>query len=389
MPWTINGPTESDDPETFKYIQTIRKALRSPNRSLLNTYRKLVTAIVKDLLIWGVALVERQPGEANSQPFWLWVQPVYEFELDKEWRPDIEGIHPRFWHAPRNKNTGAYSHPDPAQWTPIKSDRLFMIQHRVRTDVCIAKSPVQCAYDDVATWLELHEYQNSTVSNPVRDYMICLLDSSQTEVRHFRQYWETEVRGSGTIPIVGGSVEVKKFGAKNDDELFLKYTEFLMGLIALEFNLSKREFGIDPHDNRSTFGPAADLSFQHAILPIAKCVVEEHLNQEVIQFYSKIDDINLILSDTEPRKESEEAQTAKTLFESQIIDRNEARSRVGADPLQEEKNGFMSELQPQGEVAPEPEQTQPPMPPKKSSPVQKIAASQKKKPQWVQLELFN
>lgn len=342
MPWTIIPPNpEGEDDEQKKKekekAKTLTKALKRPNREEHSLYTNFAKALIRDLLVLGVAIVERQEGAENYQPFWLWATPPEHIMLDPDWDPSQEGRLPRFWYC-QNQNLQSYKDSiNDKDWIPILNKNMFLIQHRAASDELFPPSPVRLAYEDVTTWLNLHRYQARTVSNPVRDYLIAIEDESPDSVEAFREYWRVNVVGSGEIPVIGGKVDVVKFGARNDEELFMKFSDYLAGLIALEFGLSKRDYGIDPHDNRSTMGPAADLSFQDAILPLASCLTE-NLSVNVIDFYAE--GYSLELTDTEPRKESEEAQTAKTLYEGELITKNEARRRIGEKPLVEGGDKF-------------------------------------------------
>jgi hypothetical protein len=83
-------------------------------------------------------------------------------------------------------------------------------------------------------------------------------------------------------------------------------------------------------DNRATAGVAADATFADAILPMAKCI-EEHFNIEVVDYYEP--GFFIEYTDSEPRGEKEEADTANQLFTGNVISRNEARARVGEESL--------------------------------------------------------
>lgn len=333
MPWTIAPPEElSDDKGARQKAIELTKALSRPNHSDHELYSNFVKAMIRDILVVGVAAVERQPGTKGFQPFWLWPVPPENLHLDGNWDASREGIDPKFWYC-QNQDRLSYHYLDENNWIPILSKNLFLIQNRSASNELFPPSPVACAYERLSTWLDLDSYQSRMVNNPVRDYMIAIEEAGEEELKLFREYWQLHVVGSGEVPIVGGKVNVIKFGARNDEELFLKFSDYLAGLIAIEFGLSKRDYGIDPHDNRSTMGPAADLAFQDAILPIATCVIE-NLNIKVIDFYAP--GYTLTLTDTEPRKESEEAQTASVLYTSGIITKDESRKRVGEKPLAEE-----------------------------------------------------
>lgn len=337
MPWTITPPEElKQDNDARKKAQELTKALSRPNQADQDLYSNFVKALIRDILVIGVAAVERQPGIKGFQPFWLWAVPPESIHLDSNWDASREGVDPKFWYY-ENQHRRSFDYLDSNNWIPILSKNLFLIQHRSASDELFPPSPVASAYEHMNTWLNLDSYQGRMVNNPVRDYMIAIQDAGESELRLFREYWQVNVVGSGEVPIVGGKVDVVKFGARNDEELFLKFSDYLAGLIAIEFGLSKRDYGIDPHDNRATMGPAADLAFQDAILPIATCIIE-NLNIKVIDFYAS--GYTLTLTDTEPRKESEEAQTASTLYTSQIITKDESRRRVGEKPLAEGGDKF-------------------------------------------------
>ncbi|MBE9157054.1 hypothetical protein IQ265_09480 [Nodosilinea sp. LEGE 06152] len=90
-------------------------------------------------------------------------------------------------------------------------------------------------------------------------------------------------------------------------------------------------FDITEPDNRATAGVSADASFQDAILPYAK-TIEEHLDGEVVDHYEP--GFTCQLSDTEPRGEEAEAQTAINVFQSGISRCNESRAMVGLPPVE-------------------------------------------------------
>jgi hypothetical protein len=91
-----------------------------------------------------------------------------------------------------------------------------------------------------------------------------------------------------------------------------------------------RYFTISEHDNRATAGFAADSTFADAVLPMA-LLLKEVFSLEVADFYEEGYIFDYI--DTEPRSQSDEANTASMLFKNNIITRNESRLRVGAEAI--------------------------------------------------------
>jgi hypothetical protein len=325
MQWTIKPPDEDKESDAaHEKAKQLTAALKQPNQDIHDTYTKLVKSLVRDLLTFGTGTVERQPGMDNkSQPFWLWPVDCTAIKLDPQWDASREGIDPRFWYAPKGSKQ--------KDWVPIYNKNMFLIQSRSSTQEIVPPSPIRLAYDDMNHWLGLHGYQTKTVNQAVRDYMIALEDADANEVDAFREYWRTQVVGMGEIPVIGGKVSVVKFGAKNDEELYLGYTEYLTGLLALQFGLSHRDFGLQKEDSYATADVAQSHSFQDAILPIAQAIIE-HLNNKVINFYAE--GFSITLSDDQPTKEVDEANRANTLYKTAgLATRNEGRQMVGLPPL--------------------------------------------------------
>jgi len=325
MQWTIKPPdADKENDAAHEKAKQLTAALKQPNQDIHDTYTKFVKALVRDLLVFGTGVVERLPGmDDKSQPFWLWAVDTTRIKLDPDWDASREGLDPRFWYAPKDVK--------PQDWIPIYNKNMFLIQSRSSSAEIAPPSPVRLAYDDMNAWLGLHGYQTRTVNQAVRDYMVCLEDADGNELDAFREYWRTQVVGMGEIPVIGGKVSVVKFGAKNDEELYLGYTTYLTNLLALQFGLSHRDFGTNSEDSYATADVAQSYSFQDAILPIAQAIIE-HINNKVISFYAE--GFSISLADDQPTKEVDEANRANTLYQSaKLATRNEGRQMVGLPPL--------------------------------------------------------
>lgn len=358
MPWTISPEEQNQvDPKSIEMVKRITNTMKRPNRGHHDSYRIMVRALIRDLLIFNVCVLERQPSisdKPDTPLFWLWDVSAQDIEINPAWNPTREGITPRFWFAPKDGEGKYLLYQD--QWKPLYDKNIIYIIHRAATHEEIPMSPVEAAYEDVCVWLGLRGYQNSVTSKIERKFMISLEDAGESELEHFREYWNTYVVGSGEIPIIGGKVDVINLGPTKDDELFLKFSDYLAGIIALEFGLSKVDFGIDPHDNRATRKTVADLSFQQAVLPIAQTLMEA-LNEKVVKFYCP--GYVIELSDTEPRNEGEEAGTAKDLYAAMVITKNEARKRVGEKPLDKGGDEFAQPSAPQQPIPGQPASEKP------------------------------
>jgi hypothetical protein len=324
MPTVVSPPKNADGGSEViqKTIERIEDSIREPNQGKHDTYTKFLKAIIKDLLIFGCALIERKKGfDPNFQAFWMWPVNIQWVKADPRWDAAWQD-HPRFWYCPPQWSF--------QNWVPLYQEDVIFVTPRAATFEDVPPSPIEMAYNDMCAWLGLHHYKNETVTKAVRDYIICLKNQGQSSVDAFREYWENNVVGLGEIPIIGGEIDVQKFGARNDQELYPGHTEFLTGLIALEFGLLKSDFGYIDHANYSTADIANQASFQEGIRPIADCTTE-HIHLKAVRHYYP--GYGFGLADRNPAKEKDEAERSNTLFGGDISTRNEAREMNGLPPV--------------------------------------------------------
>ena len=322
MAWSINPPKEDAKKDSaIELAKAIKMAIRRPNREMSHsTYGCLTESMVSDVYTQSFAAIERQEGSKDTQPFWLWTTNSAGIHVNPEWNPTIEGVVPKFFDLLGGDRK------------PIFSKNLFLVYGFSNSYELTSPSVVELAYNMIEAWLGISKFQFTTTTNAIREYMLILEEvHSQEELDLFREYWRTEVEGEGRIPILNGKVNVTKLGARNDEELYLKYNEYLLRMIALAFGMNARDMNITEHDNRATAGVAADSSFQDASLPMA-FKWQEYLNNEVVGYYYP--GFEFEFADTEPRNQDTEANTAKTLFDGKIISKNEARQRVGEEKLE-------------------------------------------------------
>jgi Phage portal protein len=330
LPWTVYDHKNKDDSDVVdEKIIRIEASIENPNFFPQGTYFETTKKAIKDLLIFGTTFVERQPGITNdpkANSFSWYSLPAEDLVFNPEWEPHIEGLIPQFYYYPQNQWGKVIYEKSRAYF----SENIFMIQHRVSNGSLSAMSPAKLAYKEMCEWSEARNYQNRVASNPVRDYLICLKDGTQEELELFRSHWRNNVTGTGKHEIVSGDIDIKKLGAKTVDDLMLEFTNYLANIIALCFNIDKRDFGVDPHDNRATLDTASDRTFQESILPVSTLYLKA-LSTNLVNYYQP--GYAIKISDTEPRKESEEASVARDLFKENIITKDEARRRVKENPL--------------------------------------------------------
>lgn len=331
MNWKVNAPkeVEENNPEEAEETKRIiKQSLLRPNYSSeINTYRKLIHAIIDDLLCLNHSIIERQPGK-KDKPFWLWAADPTPINRNPDWSPEISGITPKYYESQGNN-----------EYSELYESELFSINLFSNTYQSNPESPVEIAYRMINFWIGITNYQGRTTSQPTRNSIICLEDledvsgEEESELNAFREWWQTNVVGLGKHPIVGGQVSIKQLGGGNDNELYPQYTEFLLKMLALALNMSPRDFNITEKDNRATSLVAADATYQDAILPIAHSILEA-LSLEVVDFY--FPGYSLEYTSLEPRSFEKEAKVATDLYQKGVITKNESRDRIGEERIDSE-----------------------------------------------------
>jgi hypothetical protein len=323
MPWTVTPPIDKRSEKTaLARAEIIKQSLLRPvDRGNHNTYSKLIRSIVQEILITGCAAVERCQSPTKDRSFYLWDADVKYLHFNREWNDNSPPNVPRYWsYLPNTK-----------QYTEIYNEDLFLITYDCNSYQLVPPGPMEIAYQSISAWLGLSEFQNNTTANAIRENLLVFKGVSVEELTAFRQYWKSQVVMQGDIPSISSEdtsmdVNVLKVGARNDDELYPKFTEYLLKIIAICFDLSSRDYNLTDHDNRATAGFAADSTFADAVLPMAY-LIRDSLWLEVVDLYEPGFKFNY--TDTEPRSQSDEASTANTLYAGNLITRNEARQRVG------------------------------------------------------------
>lgn len=338
MKWKVTAPKELEEnnpEEADRQKQIIKNSLLRPNyNGEINTYRKLIHAIIDDLICLNTSMIEKQKGKGDK-PFWLWVCDPDKIVKNIDWNPQIAGITPKYFEINHEND-----------YTELYDSELFSIDLSSNSYQSNAESPLEIAYRMINFWIGITNYQGKTTAQPTRNAIICLEELEDisgdegSELEAFREWWQSDVVGLGKHPIVGGSVSIKHLGGNNDGELFPQYTEFVLKMIALALNMSPRDFNITEKDNRATSLVAADATYQDAILPIAQTILES-LSLDIVDFY--FPGFGLEYTSLEPRSFEKEANVTVDLYKNGVITRNESRDRIGEERLDPEVGNVFSD----------------------------------------------
>ncbi len=318
LKWRIEPPVGTESSPDI--IARINNSINRPNIEDHSRYSLFIKALILDLLTAGFAAVERQPASEPERFFWMWlINPEY-FTENNNWNYDARNHVFRYFDT-----NGAV---DPREWTGFYSDEAFIIQEDACSWQRITPSVFSIACDLIEDWLEVKSYQKRATSNSNTRDILLFEDCNKQELDAFRLYWETEVAGSGKMPIFRGKMNKITLAAQSNEDLYLQYCEYLLKMIAAAFDISHRDFNITDHDNRATANVSANTTFQDAVLPYAN-LIKEIINTEILGHFEELRGYRFEYNDTEPRNENEEASRVSDLFEKGIYTLNEARRELG------------------------------------------------------------
>ena len=315
MQWQIQPPAGLEDDEAaINVCRLLKRSLSNPNDESNGRWRHFAAGAIDDLICANTAYIERHQG-ASDRPFWLFNSDPARTRINPKWCP-ISDSDPKFFSI-RNREA-----------TPIYSENMFSLQCNVNSYEVNPPAPMEIAHGMIKAWLGLGDFQNSTTAKSTQRWMLDIGAVTKMELQAFREYWETEVEKNKKFPFINGAGQVKaiKIGANDDGGLYLKYTDYLLRLIALAFGLSQRDFNITEHDNRSTATESANSTFTYAAKPIARTLFEA-IQEEVIDYYAP--GFELVVNYAEPRSEAQLISESREDYIAGIISLNEARALRG------------------------------------------------------------
>ncbi|MDJ0582913.1 phage portal protein [Crocosphaera sp.] len=344
MPWIIKPPSDADikSPEVIKTIKKLTNSLAQPWIGTgTSTYFGYIQSVVTDLVQFGESASEKIMDDKDDRLFWLAPFPYHLCLFNRGWQPHKAGLSPILWspHPDFLENCliSSGNYPQSKSNYPLVphyyGDTAVVYNSDCTSYNIAPDSPLQRVYDFLllGEWHDLGRFRRKTVRDATKKEIISLLgDMTEERFKEFKQAWEDRIEKQKKQPIVRGEVKAVSLAGKNDAELYPQYTDFLIGIIGLGFDLSRRDMNLIERDNRATAGVAATATFQDAILPFA-LGVQGVMNQQVVT--PSAPGYKYQLVDLEPRSEKEEADRSTTLYQGGIMTQNEARESVGLEPV--------------------------------------------------------
>lgn len=274
MPWTIEPmPPASRShivpkptmEQQFR-IEIAANNLRNPNGD--ESFRVVMKQVLEDLVVGGYGTLEVVKTANPFLPTRLYTVDGATMRINTDWKgaPDI------YRYSQSLGYTGQSVGTHEAQ--QFYDDQIIYFKLHPRTNTPFGMGLLEIAFSTVNAWLGAFEYAERRASNSTPNFGIFLGENVTPEVvLRWRDYWENEIEGYGKIPIMGGGrqASVMQFTGGGEDQLWLKWQELLIRIIALAFGLSPMKLGIERDVNRST-SEAQDTSDWETVAPVANTV---------------------------------------------------------------------------------------------------------------------
>ena len=196
------------------------------------------------------------------------------------------------------------------------------------------------AFQSISRILGVGEFAGNVASNARPSIAIDIGDSASAEtLAAFRNYWRHEVEGQGQMPIFGSQssgekgrgYSVLKLFPDGDNALFLKWQEFLKSEIAIAFDLSPQNLGVERDVNRNTAEVGEDRDWVSAIKPMAH-MIAAYLTRETVQGLMGFSQLEFAWLGLDREDEMQAANVYATLYASNAITPNEHRALNGMAP---------------------------------------------------------
>lgn len=254
-------PGVTETPELARQIEVATYCLSNPNGD--DSWRSLAEQVLEDTLI-GAGAIETQVSGDPLRPLWMWPVDGLSIQVYPAWAGNADEA--RYAQAVGN---GTQIGGGPL--IQLRDDELIYVRPNPTTSSPFGTGPLEVAFNSIARQIGVSEFAGNITTNARPSVFLNLGEGVDAPaLAAFRSYWTNEIEGQGKTPIMGmkgGSVE--RLYPEGDSGLFLQWQEFLKTEIAIAFDLSPMNLGVERDVNRSTAEVGSDRDWDDAIKPRA------------------------------------------------------------------------------------------------------------------------
>jgi hypothetical protein len=325
LEWEVGTrPGVDETPDLKAQIETATYCFDNPNRD--DSWRSFAEQVLEDCLIGAGAIEKRVSGDP-LRPLWLWPADGLSIQIFPAWAGNPDEAR-----YSQSVGYGTYSGGGPT--IQLRDDELIYIKPNPSTSTPFGLGPLEVAFNSISRQLGVGEFAGNVTSNAKPSSLLNLGEGvDASTLAAFRTYWTSEVEGQGKMPIVGmkgGGVE--KLFPEGDNALFLKYQEFLKSEIAISFDLSPQNLGVERDVNRNTAEVAEERDWNAAIVPWADLLASyltRHALHRGLGFYQ----LEFRFKGLKREDAKLAAEVFQLEYQNNAVTPDEYREQVGRPPL--------------------------------------------------------
>ncbi len=256
-------PGVAENAELKRQIEAASYCLHHPNGD--DGFRSFSERVVEDVLT-GAGAFETQLSGDPLRPLWMWPADGLSIQINPLW--DGSSATPRYLQSISPSLMLGTSD----RTVPLRDDELVYITPNPSTSTPFGLGPLEVAFTSIDRQIETGLFAAKVAGNARAGIAVDLgEDVDAAAMAAFRVYWTNDVEGQGKVPIIGTkNGKVTRLYPEGDKALFLQYQEFLKTEIALAFDLSPMNLGVERDVNRSTAEVGSERDWDQAIKPRAR-----------------------------------------------------------------------------------------------------------------------
>jgi len=314
----------------------VKTCFCKPNET--DDFELMLERVLEDCLV-GAGALETQVGGDPNRPLWMWPVDGLSIQLYAEWKGDPS--------TPRYAQTVGYgSEFGGGEVKHLRDDELLYIAPNPNTSTPFGFGPLEIAFDTVASLLSIGKFANSVAGNMRPSIGLDFPGLPPAELEVMRAFWRNDVEGTGQVPMFASHVsagdaakaagmQVLRFYPEGDNGLFLKYQEMLQRALAVAFDLSPQNLGIERDVNRDTSEVAEDRDWDVAIKPWAHDI-SRALTRHCIQRKLGFSQLQFRFVGFDREDEMATSRIFDLRYKQNSLTPNEIRDRFGEAPLDNE-----------------------------------------------------
>lgn len=300
-----------------KQINALKAIIECPN--VLDSRDSFTKRIIDDAMVVDAMCVEIAVSSNSNHP-------VYLYPIDGS---TIQMLVPVDY---ADENAIRYAQQQENEMKYFTANEVAYIQRNYFTYQPYGLSPVLMSYQYIKYYLDAIDQANMRATNATADMLISLGNSVSAEEKdRFIQYFEEEIQGTGTIPVIAGSdtVSTKQIRGYSGDQSYLAWQDKLTQIIGVAFNLPPEKLGLMVANDRSTGEDQENAMMEECIKPYA------NMFADLINFYvipamgcEGILKFRFIYEDSEQQKANKSKRLLDEYYKGAITE-NEFRNYMG------------------------------------------------------------